>query len=1472
MLPVEAVSPDGPSRRFLAESLRPFWLLLIILPCLVLAAWRLSGWWYDLHAADLINQAEATATLRLAKEQRDIGAGLKQLHGIPAIVAADALVQQAAATPNRAALIAEVNRFLLLFKEELGLDIVWLMGKDGICFATSNYLQSENLIGEDYSRRDYFKEAIEGRRGQQFAIGLRTDVPGLFFSAPIMVGDRLAGVVAVKTDLGTLSRRLTRRGVFLTDALGVVIMADKPSLLYAALPDAAVDRLPLEERRLRYKRVVFPTLSVVSGEVAGHPNVQRFQGVPAVLHHVELPYEKLMLHTVVEVEQIDRLDDDRRFLFIGLCAGGLLLATASTVAWSFARRLHLQRRDLSANRDFVNAILDSVASHIAILDTDGTILQVNRPWRDFAANSGMPCGWDGVGSNYQAVCRGIDGATESQAAPVADGIAAVLSGRSPGFSLAYPCHAEGEDRWFKLQVTPLKGLASRVVVCRDDITDVKLTEQALRASQERLTLATRAAHMGIFDWDLVRQVRVWDDVMYDLYGVPRDEPTPSFERWNTLLHPEDQERVRGAMAEALNGGRPYESEFRIVRPDGEIRHIRGTGQVFLDEVGKAVRMVGINYDVTEANRAEGERRNAKQFLDKIIDVAPDPIFVKDRQHRWIMLNDAYCAFVGAERERLIGKSDFDFFPGEEARVFWEKDELVFATGRENSNEESLTDGWGKGHLIITRKVPFTDHNGNQFLVGTVRDITERTLAELALSNAKLAAEKASRAKSEFLANMSHEIRTPMNAIMVLVRLLEEAPLGGQERQYIARMKLSAQSLLGILNDILDFSKIEAGRLELEHTPFSLDQVLSTIAAIISTNAQDKDIETIFTTDAGVADGLVGDPLRLQQVLLNLAGNAMKFTEAGEVVISVNKAAETADQVTLAFAVRDTGIGIPAERQSRLFEAFWQADSSTSRKYGGSGLGLAISSRLVGMMGGAMSFTSQLGKGSEFTFTASFGKAAAGATPAVPAVDGLPGMSLLVVDDNDTARQAVIALCRSVGWSAEGVASGEQGLERLRQRAAAGRPPDGLIVDWRMPGMDGLELVRRAQADPAISLPPTLLMVTANRSEAVTAAAAELKIGGTLAKPIFPAELYAAVCRLRSDPQVVVKAKVAPRLGGRLANIRVLLVEDNEINQEVERAILKRAGAVVDIAGDGHAAVELLRQSGDRFDVVLMDIQMPGMDGYQATRAIRQELGLTDLPIIAMTANAMASDRAATRRAGMDAHVAKPIDVEQLIATLAAISPAMPVTPAAREAAPPDRFLAGIPGLAPEVPLRQLGGDQRVYLTLLRGFEQSCRQCLFELRQRLAEGAFDAMDRLLHGLRGSGANLGAEAVVQAAAAAQTAVREGAGGAALDALQSAIAALSQVLAAIPEDSAAIAAEPLPAAVLAVELDRLRQLVQRNNLEALAVFGGLRASLAASFGAAPVDELGRALDGFDFDAADIYLASMATTVEARGKHELA
>jgi signal transduction histidine kinase/DNA-binding response OmpR family regulator len=655
----------------------------------------------------------------------------------------------------------------------------------------------------------------------------------------------------------------------------------------------------------------------------------------------------------------------------------------------------------------------------------------------------------------------------------------------------------------------------------------------------------------------------------------------------------------------------------------------------------------------------------------------------------------------------------------------------------------------------------------------------------ALTQARDVAEAATRAKSEFLANMSHEIRTPMNAIIGMTDLAQRTELTAKQHGYLQKTRSAAESLLGLINDILDFSKIEAGKLEMERKEFLLNDILDKVATIVGVRAQERGLDLLINLAPDLPQYLIGDPLRLQQVLINLCGNAVKFTPEGEIVVSVAPVDTADDHVTLRFSVRDTGIGMTREQTAQLFQPFTQVDSSHARKYGGTGLGLAISRQLVELMGGSIGVSSTPNRGSDFHFTARFelGHAA----PRQQQAPDLPRLRILVVDDSANAREAIANMLLHLGQEHFLACSAAEGLAELL-RAAASRPYDLVLMDWKMPHTDGLEASRQIRRHPELGARPKIVLVSAFGQEMPESLRSHAPLDGFLSKPLTISslqdmlfDLFAAGEDSSARERQPSGLNERPDVLDLIRGMRVLLVEDNAINQQVACELLGDvAGLRISVAGNGHHAIEQL-QTGD-FDAVLMDIQMPEMDGYEATAHIRRQARWQNLPIIAMTAHAMVQDRERCLAAGMNDFVTKPFDFAELCATLARWAPARSPgdVPPATPPAPPLAALANPATLDREQGLKNTLGKTSLYDKLLKMFVDTNRNIAAEISEAQAGNDSDRIKRIAHTLRSNAATIGAMPLANAAAELEALLN--AGEAPEAAIASLTAELDRVLAAI------------------------------------------------------------------------------------------
>ena len=780
-------------------------------------------------------------------------------------------------------------------------------------------------------------------------------------------------------------------------------------------------------------------------------------------------------------------------------------------------------------------------------------------------------------------------------------------------------------------------------------------------------------------------------------------------------------------------------------------------------------------DITAYVQAQEALALQQTQLGALIRNLPDRVWLKDASGAFLLANPAFQERHGLAEVDVIGRMAADLFPPEVARRHRETDALALQSATPLSFEDHQFGLDGELRIVEVAKVAMRDDQGQLIgLLGIARDITRRKQAEAALIRAKEDALLASGAKSRFLSSMSHEIRTPMNAVLGMLTLLRTTELSSQQEDYAGKAEGAARALLSLLNDILDFSKIEAGKMRLDRRPFSLEKMLADLSVILSANVGERDLEVLYDLDPLVPDALVGDDMRLRQILINLGGNAVKFTERGEVVIRTRLMKLEEGHASVEFSVEDSGIGLTPEQQKMLFADYVQASDDTARHFGGTGLGLGICRRLTELMDASLELASAAGVGSRFWFTVRLPVVPVAPEPALPPTRG--DRRVLIVDDNALARDTLTALCRTAGWHADTAQGGAQAVARIEAAAALGLSYTAVFVDWVMSGMDGWETCARIRSLPQAARPPLVIMVTAHGREMLQNRSAQDQalLDGFLVKPVTVGMLRDAVLRVQQLPKPASRTAGAARPGP-LAGLRLLLAEDNPVNQQIATELLSRQGAQVEVVENGRLAVDRV-EAGTRYDAVLMDVQMPVMDGLAATRALRKSFDADALPIIAMTANAMDTDREECLVAGMNEHVAKPFVITDVVAVILrciARSRGGPV--AGKVEAPPAEEL---PVFDRADALARMGDDEQLLRTVLPVFRANLEGALRDLADCEASTPAD-LSRMMHSVKGMAANLAAKALAAEAAAAEQQFRTAPDAPRQEAVQRVASAMNAVL---------------------------------------------------------------------------------------------
>jgi PAS domain S-box-containing protein len=1046
-------------------------------------------------------------------------------------------------------------------------------------------------------------------------------------------------------------------------------------------------------------------------------------------------------------------------------------------------------------------------------------------------------------------------------------------------------------RWLK--VIERRMPDGHTVGFRVDVTELKRATAAAESisarrgeEQRRMQTILEGTHVGTWEWNVQTGESLYNDQYLAMLGYTAEELHPlAYDTWVRLTHPDDLVACAQQMQEHLCGGRPdYDIELRMLHKLGHWIWVLAKGKLARRTPdGRPLWVYGTHMDITERKLAEQQLAQTMATLQNVLDSATavgvitmDP----DRTIRVFNRGAENLLGYGAEELVQLQSASIFFEPSELAalretlELTWGREpgpqevfEYVLSTREEQEWTLLRKDGSRfKASLIFS---PMRDAEGG--LVGNLAmlyDISKQKEYESSLREAMRLAEQSSVAKSQFLANMSHEIRTPMNAILGMLQLLRNTALNTYQRDYAEKASGAARSLLGLLNDILDFSKVEAGKMQLNPEPFLLEGLLGDLSVILSSNLGGKPVDLLFDVDPALPVEVVGDAMRLKQILINLGGNAVKFTERGQVVIRWKLLARTHERVKVGVEVVDTGIGIAPENQARIFKAFTQAEANTTRRFGGTGLGLVISTRLIRLMGGELQLSSGLGQGSTFSFTIELAVPAY-APPAPAPVAALSTVRALLVDDNAHALATSAAMMRSLGWEVTEVASGAQAVALVRARLEAREPAlDALFVDWDMPDMDGWETLRNMRRLYGSQKAPLLILLSRQSRDALAERTdrEQALLDGLMVKPLTATMFTQVLAQAREGTAQVQTGHVAQPC--RLAGMRVLLVEDNAINQQVAKELLSAEGATVSVAENGALGVEAVRVAQPGFDVVLMDLQMPVMDGLTATRLLRADARFADLPVIAMTANAMGSDRDECLAVGMNDHIGKPFDLNALVKTLiqqtdwiarggvAPVQVALPDTTSVQQDWPAEIDVVSA--------LKRMGNNRGLLQRSLVAFATQAR----DLPQRLESGLHSTdrvpVQRELHAFKGLSATVGVQELSDLAAQAekliQTADVEEEYRAAVALLEARLTQLLPVLDRVAAQLAApvspLASGPLPVAVdgeYLLHLKTLLQALQASDMDAMELHARLRQSINASL-VQSMEALDAAMADLEFEQASI------------------
>ncbi len=1040
--------------------------------------------------------------------------------------------------------------------------------------------------------------------------------------------------------------------------------------------------------------------------------------------------------------------------------------------------------------------------------------------------------------------------------------------------------ANGELLWSKVSRYPLYDRERKIVGTwgiSTDITNQKKAELETKEREARFHLLAEITIEGIVIHEngLIKDV---NPSLAALFGYEQSEVLGK--NIIDFISPGD----RAAVAESIAKDSDRLLEIRLIRKDGTVFLAEVEGKS-MGTAGSKLRMAAIR-DITKRKQTENALRDKELQIRSITDSAYDAILMMDPTGNITYWNIAAERIFGYSSEEAIGKDLHQLVAPEKYHEAHHKAFSKFQISGEGSAVGKIVDleAVRKDKTIIPVQLSLSaiKMSSGWHSVGILRDVTQQKRNEVELINAKTIAEEATHAKSEFLANMSHEIRTPMNAVIGFSELLKKTDMTIKQRDYINKIDASAKSLLGIINDILDFSKMEAGKLELESVDFRLDDVINNIISMNSNKASEKNIELINNIESDVPYCLVGDPLRVGQILLNLVNNAVKFTNEGHVLVEVSLVDKTEQSCRIKFAVSDTGIGLTKEQKDKLFSAFSQADTSVTRRFGGTGLGLTISKRLVEMMRGTISVESEFGVGSTFSFEIGFQIQNSEKANQPVYKKSLQNLKVLIVDDNEVSREILKEQMSAFGVDAVTVASGKAAIQEVKNQSAH-KPFDLVIMDWRMPEMDGIETAQTILGDKSIEHTPMAIMVSAFGREEVARKAEKIGIQNFLMKPINQSLLFDTIVNMFEMDKSGMTIQSSTNLDNgteeyHIDGVHILLVEDNVINQEVATEILSSAGATVEVANNGKEAIEAVTAA--TYDLVLMDLQMPVMGGYEATKFIRSERKNLNLPIIAMTAHAMQGVEAECKAAGMNDYVSKPIDPINLFSTILKwVKPNPDTSRGAAELSQGSESIKAdeqtladhIPGIDMNEGLSRVGGNKKLYLKLLNDFANSYRPVVDSIQKAISEQKMEEARRLAHTLKGVSGNISVNEVFSISEQLEKALTATPPEECNQLLEKLSIELHSVIDAIdairdhkqPDDSGKqelTAVEDIEPILL-----RAAHLIWTDDVDADPAIKALKQALGKRF-ASEIDEIVISVNGFDFEAAKEPLLKIATELNIR------